>query len=423
MTGPSAGRTWRDLAWNLFYSGLTNGSAALLLILLIVAGRTLGDAEYGKFSYALALATIFETLMDFGLNQVTVRAIARDRARAGSVMANALGLKLIWAALAMVVLFTVATLLRPEPDVRLACYLLGGSSLIRSYVLTVRGVFQGLERFGWESLIVGADRLLLVVLGSSALMAGAGLRGLALTFLVSRAITLALAALFVRVQMGSVGVAFDRTVWRELQRAAVPFGVFMIILNLYAYIDTILLGVMRTNVETGWYSAAYRVYEGLTYAPALIAAVLTPRLSQLFVTDLRHHGRLARLAMGVSVGLAIVIGGTGYLVAAPLLRLLFGSAFVPAATALRILAGGAVFVFAIWILHAVAISADRETLLLKTGVVGLVVNVGCNLYLIPRLGIDGAAWATVIGEAISAGMLIAGLTIGAPGARRRISSS
>jgi O-antigen/teichoic acid export membrane protein len=401
---------WRAFAWNLFYSGLTNGSAALLLILVIVAGRELGDAEYGKFAYALALATIFETLMDFGLNQVTVRAVARDRSRAGSLLANALGLKLIWAGLALGVLAVVATLLRSEPDVRLACYLLGGSSVLRSYLLTVRGVFQGLERFGWESLIVGMDRLLLVVLGCGVLATGGGLRALALTFLLSRAVALVLAAVFVRVRMGSVGLAFDRAIWSELQRTAIPFGVFMIILNLYSYIDTVLLGVMRSNMETGWYSAAYRIYEGLTYAPALIAGVLTPRLSRLFITDLGHHRRLARLSVAVSVLLGVVIGGVTWLVAAPLLRVLFGGDYVPGATALRILAAGSVFVFAIWILHAIAISANREQLLLRTGIVGLAVNVGCNLYLIPRLGIDGAAWATVIGEAVSVAILVWGLS-------------
>ncbi len=141
--------------------------------------------------------------------------------------------------------------------------------------------------------------------------------------------------------------------------------------------------------------------------------MLTPRLSRLFITDLGRHRRLAWGAVAVAVVLAVVIGGVAWLVAAPLLRLLFGADYLPATSALRILAAGTIFVFAIWILHAIAISANREQLLLKTGIVGLVVNVGCNLYLIPRQGIDGAALATVIGEAVSAGMLVWGLTMGA----------
>jgi O-antigen/teichoic acid export membrane protein len=67
---------------NLAFAGASGASAGLLLILFVVAGRILGEVEFGKFSFALALGTIFETLMDFGLHQVTIREVARTgRAR------------------------------------------------------------------------------------------------------------------------------------------------------------------------------------------------------------------------------------------------------------------------------------------------------------------------------------------------------
>src|SRR6185295_15188939 len=67
---------------NMAYASVSAASAGLLLVLFVIAGRTLGDAEFGKFSFALALGTIFETLMDFGLHQVTIRAVARDTPQA-----------------------------------------------------------------------------------------------------------------------------------------------------------------------------------------------------------------------------------------------------------------------------------------------------------------------------------------------------
>src|SRR5262249_3543731 len=60
---------------NMAYASASAASAALLLVLFIVAGRTLGDVEFGKFSFALALGTIFETLMDFGLQVVLIRGV------------------------------------------------------------------------------------------------------------------------------------------------------------------------------------------------------------------------------------------------------------------------------------------------------------------------------------------------------------
>jgi O-antigen/teichoic acid export membrane protein len=185
--------------------------------------------------------------------------------------------------------------------------------------------------------------------------------------------------------------------------------VFLVVLNLYSYVDAVMLGVMRTDVETGWYTAAYRLYEGLTYVPSIIAAVLTPRLSALFVSDQAAHRRLALSGLAGSVALALAIGSAAYLLAAPLVGWLFGSVFAPAVQPFRVLCVGLSCVYAIWVLHAIAISVNAERLLVKTGVVGLVVNVGLNLYVIPRIGANGAALATVVGELVSMGVLVAGL--------------
>ena len=397
---------------NLAYASVSAASAGLLLILFIVAGRTLGDVEFGKFSFALALGTIFETLMDFGLHQVTIRAVARDRSQATALLHHTLGIKLIWTTAALIALVATATILRSEWDVRLACYLLGGSLVLRSYMLTIRGVLQGLERFGWDSFLVVADRAILLVFGVAALAAGGGLRSLAIAFVLARATALAASAWMTHAYLGGIGLRFDRAIWRELQTTALPLGFFLVVLNLYAYVDGVMLGVMRTDVETGLYTAAYRVYEGLSYATSVIAAVLSPRLSALYGgerADRAAHRRLALLGLAGSTALALVVGVIAYRFATPLMTVLFGEDFAQAAAPFRILCLGLGFVFAIWVLHAIAISVNRERLLLTTGIVGLVVNVGLNLYLIPHDGASGAALATVAGEGVSLVVLVYGL--------------
>ena len=394
---------------NLAYASVSAASAGLLFVLFIVAGRTLGDVEFGKFAFALALGTIFETLMDFGFHQVTIRAVARDKSRAAEILRHSLGLKVIWATGALAALVATATLLRPEPDVRAACYLLGGSLVLRSYMLTIRGVLQGLELFAWDGVVVVADRAILLAFGLAALATGAGLHGLAIAFVAARAVALGLSAWLTQAQFGGLGVGFDSAIWRELQTTALPIGFFLVVLNVSAYVDGVMLGVMRTDAETGLYTAAYRAYEGLSYPAAAIAAVLTPRLSALFRTDRGRHRRLAISGLAGAAALAIVISAVAYLLASPLMTGIFGSDFAPAAAPFRILSVGLSFVFAIWVLHAIAISVDRERLLLKTAVAGLAANVALNLYAIPRIGASGAALATVVGELVSLVVLLISL--------------
>jgi O-antigen/teichoic acid export membrane protein len=211
------------------------------------------------------------------------------------------------------------------------------------------------------------------------------------------------------VQFGGVGLRYDREVWRDLHRTALPLGFFLVVLNLYSYVDGVMLGFMRTDAETGLYAAAYKIYEGLTYAPLAISTVLTPRLSRLFMADRSSHRRLALAWIGGSTLLGALVAVVAFVVAMPLLVFLFGSGFAGATSPFRILSVGLPVVFAIWILHAIAISVDRERLLLTTGLAGLAVNVGVNLFAIPRYGPDGAAVATVVGEIVSMAVLVTGL--------------
>jgi O-antigen/teichoic acid export membrane protein len=391
------------------YASVSAASAGLLLVLFVVAGRYLGEVEFGKFSFALMLGTIFETLMDFGFHQVIIREVARDRARARDLLGHTLAIKLLWAGGGLVALLVSATLLRREWDVRVACYVIGGSLVMRSYMLTIRGVLQGLERFGWDSFVVLADRLILVVLGTGALLAGTGLRGLTISFVVARGLALGVAAVLTRVQLGGIGMRFDRAVWRELHRSALPLGFFIVVLNLYSYVDSVMLGVMRGDAETGIYAAAYKTYEGFSYFPSIIAAVLTPRLSRLFVANVSAHRRLALVGIGASVAMALVVAVPAFVFAMPLVTTIFGPQFAAAAAPFRVLCVGLPFVFAIWVLHATAISVNKERLLVKAAVSGLVVNLAVNAFAIPRAGGVGAAIATVAGELVSMIVLIVGL--------------
>jgi O-antigen/teichoic acid export membrane protein len=388
------------------YATLTAGSAALLLVLLTIAGRFLSVADYGRFRYALALTTIVETIMDLGLSQVTVRAVARDKASADRLFPQVLGLKIVWVMVGLALLGVLTPVLRTDPVVIRLCYALGLSSAVRSYLLTARGLLQGLHRFDLEALAVVSDRMLLLVMGGAALWSGYGLVGLAASFIGSRLVMLGAMQMLLRRVVTNVRPAFDRQMWRDIQSAALPLGFFMIALNTYTYIDTVILGLMRSDTEIGWYAASYSVYEGLTYAPSILAAVLTPRLSYLFGHDRKAHRALLTRALAASLALGVVLGGGAVLAATPIITTLFGSRYAAAARPLQILAGGALFVFATWILHAAAISTNLDRRLLVTTAIGLGANVALNIVLIPRYGINGAAWATVLAEALTVVLLL-----------------
>jgi O-antigen/teichoic acid export membrane protein len=394
---------------NVVFATLSAGSAGLLLLVVVLIKWVLGTELFGLFSCALSLATIGEALMDFGIHQVTIRSIARDRSSAQRIFQNTLALKVMPGIIMFAVLGAVAFVCWSDTEMRLTCLLMLVGAGLRSYLLTIRGVLLGLERFADESLVVIGDRVVLLVVVGLALFSGAGLVGLGLAFVGARVLTVAGGFALTHRQVGLPQPAFEMDLWRELQVNALPMGAFLIVLNVYNYVDTILLGTMRGGGEAGLYSEAYRIYEGVTYAPAILASVLTPRLSHLWAVDRLAHARLVRQGLFVTTLLALALGALVWIGAPWGLVLAFRSDAIASVSALRILDGGLIFVFAIWLLHATAISVFEQRLLLKTTVIGVAANTALNLWLIPRYGRDGAAWATVLGEALTLALLVIGL--------------
>jgi O-antigen/teichoic acid export membrane protein len=120
----------------------------------------------------------------------------------------------------------------------------------------------------------------------------------------------------------------------------------------------------------------------------------------MFVDDRAGLRSLFRRSLIGSALMALIIGGAGMVLARRMLLLFYGAAYEPAVPPLQVLAGGSIFVFCTWILHSAAIAMNLDRRLVGTTAIGLIANIALNILFIPRMGITGSAWATVIAEAL-----------------------
>jgi len=396
-------------ARNVAFATVSSGSAVLMALVYFAAARFLGTEGFTIFSYALAVSMIGEALIDMGAHQLTIREVAQVPDSRFALLRQQLGLKLITGTTVIIVGLLGTVLITQDPTELLVVAVMLGSSLLRSWFLSVRGGLIGLEAFGKDAALVAGDRLLLTVAGTGALWLGVDVLGLALVFLGTRVITVTLALVLTRHDLGVPTWRYEPAAWSALQRRAFPLGAFMIVLTAYNYVDTIMLFALAPEDDTALYNAAYRIYEGTAYAAAVLWSVLTPRLSALWTTDRPAHQRLARLGIGAGLGLAVPIGLVLWVGADLWIRWLPGAEYAASAWTLQLLALGLPLVFVIWVLHAIATSSSHDRLLVRCTAIGLVANVGLNLWLIPRSGHEGAALATVLGEGITMCLLIGGL--------------
>lgn len=174
--------------------------------------------------------------------------------------------------------------------------------------------------------------------------------------------------------------------------------------GIYHRIDQVMLHKMVSDQVLGNYVAAVRLTEFINLVPFAVMASLFPILSQTAKDEdrFRHYLRLSfRALMAIAFGVCIVIG----LFAVPIVRLLYGAKFAAAGPLLAVLIWSEVPVFfGVVIANGLIAKNLQNYLPLSTGF-GAAVNVVLNLYLIPRWGAMGSAWATNVSELLAAVLL------------------
>ncbi len=354
--------------------------------------------NYGIFAFALAFVFIFGIFIDLGVSDFSQREIARDKKLATSYLGNLLLWKLVLSIVVFVVLVPTINLLKSSSETRLVVYLLGFATILKSFKITCRSFFRAFERFDLDFLTAYVERCTLLAAGIVVLILCGGLISLALVFVIVRAFDLALTFGILNWKIVKIIPRFNFSFLKKLQIEALPFGLFSIIMVLYAYADTVMLSFMRTNAEVGWYNAGYKIYEGLIILPWIICAVLYPRLSHLFISRKNTHLFLSTRAVKYMFIISFPILICGIILSKNIINILFGQEFQTSVVALQILLAGIIFVFQIQLFQTILNSIDKQKVVMYVGVTGLIVNILLNLLLIPRYGVKGAAVTTVASE-------------------------
>ena len=382
---------------SLQIAGRLFSAVANFVLSAVLLGHFLSEGEFGLYQFYLTVFLLTSTLVDFGVNQASVRMVASGRGSRGPLIAAAVRLKFAAGLLAFFGLVTLALLAEPAGGARLLLILaalhtlghsLGAASIgfeaELQFRVPVMGVVLGQTLF----LLVGVLLFLLEVRVAAAYLAAWGAGILAQNLLV----------FFCALRRGQMGGRVDRSVLIALAREAAPLGVAVVAAALYFHMDTIMLRPLRGEEEVARYAAAYRLMTVGLMVPALFMQVLFPVLARCQA----RSTELLKIVLVRCTFYMAMIGGaaaTLLLVLAPdLLGLAFGAGYRDAAPPLRILALAMLSIFLCYPHSMSLIACGRAASFTRITLAALLLNLLLNLLLIPRQGAEGAAWATLSTE-------------------------
>lgn len=397
---------------SVVFSGHLVGKALSFLYHLLLA-RLLGPIEYGVFLLGLALFSFAALVADLGLRWGVLRESAAAAGRGesaivkgtilggalfalGGSLLGAVGLLLVRGGAAASFKASDLGWLLPLFAVALPFATLG--------TISMSGL-QALKRMGALSAIQYLlDPVLRIVTFTGLVLLG------------ERLFAAAASHLLTSVAVALVGFLWLSASFPLFSRALRPhfspgslldFSLPLLMSNVVGFVlqwaDTLLLGYYLTAGEVGLYGTAGRLAGlGAMFLTA-VGAIFAPKIYALYGRgDLAEVGRLYRRSTRWILMLAMPLFLYTALNAESLLAL-FGSEFVKGAPALLILAAATLVMTGTGPAGDVVLMVGKSKAALSTSAASGALGVGLNAYLIPRLGLPGAALAT--GLALASGNL------------------
>jgi O-antigen/teichoic acid export membrane protein len=242
----------------------------------------------------------------------------------------------------------------------------------------------------------------LLILGT-ALAVGQPLTGAIIYWVSVPAFIVLLSAWYVHADYVSGQSIIDlpsRDLFRELWSFSWPLALSSSLFIIMGNFDILMIGYFMDSRSVGLYRAIRPLRQMTTFAVLSFSFIFLPLASEFFVEKrLEELNDLYQTSTKwiTSLSLPPVLLITVF--AEDIIRILFRSAYLPATPALTVLIGGLFFRALVGPDGDVLKAINETRAILYSAAVAVVVNIGLNIFLIPRYGISGAAFATVCGYA------------------------
>lgn len=375
------------------------GQKIISFVYFTVIARLIGVENTGMYFFALTFTSIFAVVADFGLANVLTREASKSPEKTQSIFSSIFGGKLIFGALAyLLVIFFVNILNYPETT-KYLIYLAGFTMWLDNLHSLFYAVFRAKRNLKYESFGIVASQFITLFIGSLALYFKLPLIWLIGAYTCASVFNVFYSSFFaVKVCLIRIKATLSIESCREFFNMAWPFALAGVIGRLYSYSDSLLMSKILTERELGWWSVPYKIVFAFQFIPLALSASVYPVFSALFLSDRNALAKLFEKSWRYLFTLVFPLAIGIFAISGPFIIMVYGKNYAPSVVPLRILAFSLVFSYLALLSGTFlnAIGQQRKQTIIMAIV--LVINVTFNLILLPKIGINGAAISALIGN-------------------------
>ena len=393
---------------NLFQSALAKDTMWMLssklfnivvqAVYFIIVARLLGTENYGSFIVIAAIASIVFPFVPLGSEHILVKNVSLDRSSFNTYWGNSLVILSCNGILFTIVLLLLSPLIFPSNVEWWTILLILLSDLIGLALLDLglkallsANMVDKLAQLG----VLGTCSKLLAAMSLAVFFERANLATWSYLYFASSAIMGIVTIVLVNKMVG-----MPRPVWSELKSnigQGLDFSIGTSANNINANLDKSMLGKLSNVTAAGIYGSAYRFIDvGIIPLLALFGATYT-RFFQHGTSGIKGSLGFAKrlLPMMVLYAIATLVG---YWIFAPYIPAILGEEYRDAIDALLWLSPIPAITTLQYLAADTLTGAGNQKIRSRIQVVAAVINILLNIWLIPRFGWKGAAWATLTSD-------------------------
>jgi len=355
----------------------------------------LGPEKYGLLSYANTLSWLFMLVASLGLDSIVVRELVRSSDKQGAILGTSFILKLI-AVLIMLFVVSFVGFLSEDSHVFLMVVIIS-SGFIFQPLLVIDLFYQSNVKSGVVVFVKSFQILssaiikLLLVCGTADLIWFAVV--VVFDFMV---LGLGILCVYLFQGGGFRGWAWDKTVAINLIRSGFPLLLSGVVVSIYMKIDQLMIGEMLGLASVGVYAVAVQLSEAWAFIPVVISISLRPVIVAAKESGSIKYSEIMSKLYGYMIWIALCISFVVTFFASEIIDILFGSEYKAAAAVLSVHVWSAVFLFLGVVSGNYLLAEKLHWRSFFRTLSGAIINIILNLILIPRFGLVGAAWSTVV---------------------------
>ncbi|MCY7410216.1 MAG: oligosaccharide flippase family protein [Chitinophagales bacterium] len=365
--------------------------------------NVVGAESYGLYFVLTNLSVITQILLDFGISNYNNRLIAQREDLLSNQLSNILSIKLLLTGFYLLITLFLAFVLHYSGYVLYLLLFICLNQALASLIVYVRSNISALHHFKVDSLFSIFDKGLMIIICGVLLYAPVFRKAFVIEWFIyaqsiSYLITLAVALFYVLRISGKIPVSFSFPFTKNLLKKAFPFALLIALMLIYARVDALMIENLLPDDgqrEAGLYASAFRLLDALNQFGFLFSVLLLPIFSRM-ISEGKAINELVKSSFTIIFILSVTAALSLSFYSLPIMHLLYHEANEYTAKILSILILTFIATSTIYIFSTLLTANNNLKQLTVIALLGVIMNLAFNFFLIRKFKALGAAETSVI---------------------------